>query len=107
MIRDLYKEGYTQNRELSWLHFDDRCLNEAKDETVPLLERLKFVSIYTSNLNEFFRVRVGSLYDMAKASVTKVDNKSGLTPREQLNAIYPAAKRGCRKRDKVLADLRK
>ncbi len=107
MIRDLYKEGYTQNRELSWLHFDDRCLNEAKDETVPLLERLKFVSIYTSNLNEFFRVRVGSLYDMAKASVTKVDNKSGLTPREQLNAIYPAAKRGCRKRDKVFADLRK
>ena len=71
MKNDLYKEGYTQNREISWLHFDDRCLNEAKDKTVPLAERLKFVSIYTSNLTEFFMVRVGSLYDLAKASVGK------------------------------------
>ncbi len=107
MIKDLYKQGYTQNRELSWLHFDDRCLNEAKDKTVPLLERMKFVSIYTSNLNEFFRVRVGSLYDMTKADVTKVDNKSGMTPKDQLNAIYPAAKRTCKKRDEVFIDLRR
>lgn len=105
MIKDLYKEGYTQNRELSWLRFDNRCLNEAKDKTVPLVERLKFVEIYTSNLTEFFMVRVGGLYDMDKASVTKVDNKSGLSPKGQLNAIYPAAKRGLKKRDEIFADL--
>ena len=64
MIKDLYKEGYTQNREISWLHFDNRCLNEAKDKTVPLIERMKFVEIYTSNLTEFFMVRVGGLTDM-------------------------------------------
>ena len=107
MIKDLYKEGYTQNRELSWLHFDNRCLNEARDKTVPYIERLKFVEIYTSNLTEFFMVRVGGLYDMDKASVTKVDNKSGLSPKGQLNAIYPAAKRGLKKRDAVFEDLRK
>ena len=107
MIKELYKEGYTQNRELSWLHFDNRCLNEAKDKTVPYIERLKFVEIYTSNLTEFFMVRVGSLYDMNKASVTKVDNKSGLSPKGQLNAIYPAAKRGLKKRDEIYADLRR
>ena len=107
MIKDLYKEGYTQNRELSWLQFDMRCLNEAKDKTVPDIERLKFVEIYTSNLTEFFMVRVGSLYDMDKVSVTKVDNKSGLSPKGQLNAIYPAAKRGLKKRDVIFEELRK
>ena len=107
MIKDLYKEGYTQNRELSWLRFDNRCLNEAKDKTVPLIERLKFVEIYTSNLTEFFRVRVGVLYDMNKSGITKADNKSGLSPKAQLNAIYPAAKRGLKKRDEIFADLRR
>ena len=107
MKGELYKEGYTQNREISWLRFDDRCLNEAKDKSVPLAERLKFVSIYTSNLTEFFMVRVGSLYDMTKASVGKIDNKSGMTPREQMSAIYPAAKRGCTKRDKIYHEIRR
>lgn len=53
--------SYTQNRELSWLKFDDRVLKEAKDNTVPLLERLNFISIFTSNLDEFYMVRCGSL----------------------------------------------
>lgn len=106
MQKNLYKEGYTQNRELSWLRFNDRVLNEAKDETVPLLERLKSVYFYTSNLTEFFRVRVGSLCDLHKARYSKVDNKSGLTPAQQLDAIYPAAKRGCEKRDRIFDDLR-
>ena len=87
MKKDLFKQGYTQNREMSWLHFDDRCLNEAKDKTVPLAERLKFVSIFTSNLTEFFMVRVGSLLDMTKANYEHIDNKSGMTPSEQLAAI--------------------
>ena len=56
--------NYTQNRELSWLRFDQRVLEEARDKSVPLLERMKFVAIFTSNLDEFFMIRVGRLYDM-------------------------------------------
>ncbi len=107
MNRELFKQGYTQNRELSWLHFDDRCLNEAKDKNVPLLERLKFVSIYTSNLHEFFMVRMGSLFDMMNANYTHIDHKSGKTAKEQLDVIYPACKRGMKKRDEILDDLNK
>ena len=58
---------YTQNRELSWLRFNQRVLEEARDESVPLMEGMKFVAIFTSNLDEFFMIRVGSLYDMAAA----------------------------------------
>ena len=81
---------YTQNRELSWLRFDQRVLEEAQDESVPLLERMKFVSIFTSNLDEFFMIRVGSLYDMAEADAKKIDKRSGMTAQEQLSAIYEA-----------------
>ena len=74
------KLEYTQNRELSWLRFNERVLEEARDESVPLLERMKFVAIFTSNLDEFFMIRVGSLYAMAEADNKKIDIKSGMTP---------------------------
>ena len=78
----------TQNRELSWLRFNRRVLEEAGDETVPLLERLKFISIFTSNLDEFFMVRVGNLFDLSLVSPEEIDNKTGMTPMEQLEAVY-------------------
>ena len=84
--------SYTQNRELSWLRFNRRVLEEAADDTVPTLERLKFISIFTSNLDEFFMVRVGSLVDMASVSPKDVDNKSGMGPKEQLEAIHRRVK---------------
>ena len=81
---------YTQNRELSWLRFDRRVLEEAADSGVPALERLKFVSIFSSNLDEFFMVRVGSLFDLAHMTPDDTDNKTGWTPAEQLQRIYRA-----------------
>ena len=56
--------SYTQDRELSWLRFNERVMEEARDESVPLFERLKFAAIFTSNLDEFFMIRVGSIYDL-------------------------------------------
>ena len=78
--------NYTQNRELSWLRFDQRVLEEARDKSVPLLERMKFVAIFTSNLDEFFMIRVGSLYDMVQTDDRHRDSRSGMTPQEQLDA---------------------
>ena len=98
---------YTQNRELSWLRFNQRVLEEAKDETVPLMERMKFVAIFTSNLDEFFMIRVGSLYDMAAADNKKADTRSGMTPGQQLEAIYRAVAPLYKERDKTYAEIKK
>lgn len=83
---------FTQNRELSWLRFNERVLMEATDETVPLLERLKFIAIFTSNLDEFFMIRVGSLFDLSHFKTHTIDQKSGWTPGEQLDHIYEAVR---------------
>lgn len=80
--------SYTQNREISWLRFDDRVLDEAFDESVPLFERLKFCSIFESNLNEWFMIRVGGLSDLASLKNQPRDNKSNNTPSEQLDDIF-------------------
>ncbi len=84
----LYEEGFTQNREISWLRYNERVLEEALDETVPLFERLRFVSIFTSNLEEFFKVRIGSLIGETDEGDDDVDEKSGLTAKEQLSRIH-------------------
>ena len=98
---------YTQERELSWLRFDERVLAEARDESVPLFERLKFASIFTSNLDEFFMIRVGSISDMALSKEHHVDSKSGLTPAEQLQAICKAVPALYKQRDKIVSQLEK
>ncbi len=98
--------SYTQNRELSWLQFNRRVLEEAEDPSVPLFERLKFVSIFTSNLNEFFMIRVGSLTDIAAIiSEDLPDNKSGWTAAEQLEHIFKICGPLAKRRDKVFAAI--
>lgn len=78
---------YYNNRELSWLAFNERVLEEAMDTENPLLEQIKFLAIFSSNLDEFFMVRVAGLKDQVKAGFNKPENKAGLTPKEQLCAI--------------------
>ena len=83
--------SFYENRELSWIKFDHRVLEEARDKTIPLLERMKFLSITSSNLDEFFMVRVASLKDMVHANYKKKDI-ADMTPLEQLSAISAATK---------------
>ncbi|MBP5282091.1 MAG: RNA degradosome polyphosphate kinase [Lachnospiraceae bacterium] len=89
MAEKNYPSQYFENRELSWILFDHRILGEARDRTNPLFERLKFLSITASNLDEFFMVRVASIKDMVNAGYTKKDI-AGMTPKAQLSAISKA-----------------
>lgn len=79
--------AYYNNRELSWLAFNERVLQEAMDKRNPLLERIKFLAIFSSNLDEFFMVRVAGLKDQVKVGYTKPENKAGMTPKQQLTKI--------------------
>lgn len=92
MTGDLFME-YLENRELSWLKFNKRVLEEANDKNNPLLERISFSAIYQSNLDEFFMVRVGSLTDTAITDKKKKDSRTGMTAAQQLDAIFTAVRR--------------
>ena len=93
------------NRELSWLKFNERVLEEAENPSIPLCERLTFVSIYQSNLDEFFMVRVGSLVDQMLLGKDIRDNKTNMTPGEQLEAIVSQAGRLNRRKDAAYENL--
>lgn len=94
------QNSFMQNRELSWLRFNRRVLEEAEEESVPLYERLKFISIFTSNLDEFFMIRVGSLTDLMYMD-NNVDDKTGLTAKQQLELIFQAAVPLYKERDRI------
>ena len=85
---DIVTPTYMQNRELSWLSFNERVLDQGADESVPLLDRLNFISIFWSNLQEFFMVRVGSLTDLSFIKPPVRESKTGMTPKEQIRAIH-------------------
>lgn len=95
----------TQNRELSWLQFNKRVLEEAEDPRVPLLERAKFLAIFTSNLDEFYMIRCGSLYDLSLIDNTKIDKKSGMVPSQQLDVIFTETCNLYTLRDNVYKDI--
>lgn len=90
--KKIKKSPYMMNRELSWLKFNERVLNEAGNPKVPLAERLTFVSIYQSNLDEFYRVRVGTLMDQRDVSEVVRENKTNMTSEEQVKAIIRATR---------------
>ncbi len=96
---------FMQDRELSWLRFNERVLEEAADPRTPLLERLKFVSIFVSNLDEFFMVRCGSLYDLSLVEPNHKDHRSKMTPSQELNAIFSEVAHLYVKKDEVMNNI--
>lgn len=103
-MREEKRQCY-DNRELSWLKFNERVLEEAVDSKVPLCERLSFTSIFQSNLDEFFMVRVGSLHDQMIVSENTRDNKTGMTAQEQLHHIFKTARDLTRKKDRAYRNI--
>lgn len=98
-------EQYMMNRELSWLKFNERVLNEAGNPRVPLAERLTFASIYQSNLDEFYMVRVGTLMDQMESSEEIRENKTNMTSKEQVKAILEATRILDKKKDMIYEQL--
>ena len=105
LLEEIAKPQYYNNRELSWLAFNERVLEEAEDVNNPLLERLKFLAIFSSNLDEFFMVRVAGLQDQVRAGFHKPENKSGLTPKEQLAKIAERTQALVRRQTEVFRHL--
>ena len=98
--------SFTQNRELSWLKFNERVLEEAADKSVELFERVKFFSIFDTNFEEFFMVRVGSLTDINDMKKKVIDNKTLMSAQEQIDCIMDESKRLYEKKDSVYEDLK-
>lgn len=101
----LYQEGFTQNREISWLRYNERILDEALDSSVPLFERLNYASIFASNLEEFFKVRIGSLIGEDDLGIEDVDSRSGMTASEQLDAIHSLIPEMMVKKDRAIRNI--
>ena len=99
------KQKIYMNRELSWVKFNERVLEEAEDKKTPLCERLSFASIYQSNLDEFFMVRIGSLIDQMIVSKEIRDNKTNMTPQEQIKAILEEVSRLNYRKDAVYEEM--
>ncbi|MDF2474012.1 MAG: Polyphosphate kinase [Anaerocolumna sp.] len=104
-LEDNVDTSFMQNRELSWMKFNERVLEEAMDKTVPLYERLKFISIFTSNLDEFYMIRVGSLTDLYLMGNHTIDNKTGMSPRLQRDKILENTIPLYKLRDRIYSEV--
>ena len=107
MSKNIFRSGVYMNREYSWMLFNDRVLDQADDEGNPLLERCKFLSIFTSNLDEFYMVRVGSLYNQMAVSPASKENKTKLTAEQQTDGILAETKSRYKRRGEIWRKLKK